>query len=109
MVFIENKEEIEAFYPKNTAESSDSYALLLKSLITHEILRFEVEDLGTYSNYYIFKIDFSDVKEGDYEYEIKSTEGDIVYDRGMLRLGKIEHAAEAEYQSENNTYIEYDG
>lgn len=100
MLFIDNKSsEISLKIPKNNSNLLSSYTMELKSQATNQSYSFSgLTDASTLTDYYTFSIDFSGVKNGEYEYKIGE-------DKGLIQIGKISHT-NTSYNKEE-TFIEY--
>lgn len=99
MVFVEDKTlEVELKFPKNNYDFPESYTISLKSQATNQTYEFEAVDIGELRDYYIFKLDLSEVRDGEYEYKIGS-------DKGVMQIGNRQSAYTG--YTDNRTYIEY--
>lgn len=100
MLFIDNKtSQISVKMPKNNSDLLSSYTLELKSQATNQSYSFSgLTDASGYTDYYTFSINFSDVKNGEYEYRIGK-------DKGLIQIGKISHTHTS--YKKDNTFIEY--
>ena len=88
MIAVKEKEPILTYYfPKNTVEDAESYIIRLKSEISHQTFSFTVIDSKKMSGYYSFSISFSEIPDGEYNYEIRKD--DHLYAKGLLRIGVI--------------------
>lgn len=96
---IENR----VFFPKNIIENKEKYTLTLKSEFTLEEYTFEVEDLDTISDYYVFAIDFSNVVDGEYKYHID----DVAC--GIIQIGDFTPSKHIKNYNEKIEYISYEG
>lgn len=88
MISVQEKEPILTYYfPKNTVEDAESYTMSLKSEITHQTFLLTVIDSKKMSGYFSFSISFSDIPDGEYNYEIRTD--DHLCAKGLLRIGVI--------------------
>lgn len=99
MIFIEDKLHINPIkFPKNFTKSEQIYTISLISRGTNQTYQFEAADEGTFKDYYVFSIDFSGCKNGEFEYSIGEN-------KGLIQIGEIKHTAE-EYKKDE-VFIEY--
>ena len=102
MIYILDKtDEKTVLIPKNKKSCKLDYKFLLKSELDNKFYGFDVTDENYLSNYYSFSIDFSDIPNGEYTYQIDDEE------KGLLRIGEIEYDHTDYENNENNDYIVY--
>lgn len=106
MVIIEDKtQENIAYFPKNSSNlTEENLTLLLKSEITLKEYRIDnLIDDGNLYDYFVIRLDLSDMEEGEYIYTLFSQQCQNI---GLLRLGKIDQSSTTEYTN-NTKYKEY--
>lgn len=102
MIRIEDKRTINVtFFPKNRTDFNATL-LKLRSEVTLEEYEFAVEDISGYRDYFTFAVDFSNVPDGEYIYEI--TDGTIK-NCGLIRFGAL-GTSDTEYKP-SRTNIQY--
>lgn len=105
MIIVKDKRNITRIYiNKNIDYFADTYTLILHSMSTNQKYYFEVEDVINYTYYFVFDVDFQDVKSGEYEYELK--DNDVKLASGMLKI-QDKQVEEITYRSEVK-YTTYD-
>lgn len=105
MIEIINKTDVQyVFYPK-TQNSTGPYTLHIHSELSQKDWHFEnVEDKASLHDYYKFLVDYSNVDDGEFDYQIISNEE--VMDTGLIRIG-IGQASVRGYDTPNEI-IQYD-
>lgn len=100
MLYIAHtSEETTVILPKNTANSAETYDFIIKSQGTGQEYAFTgLTDLSGFTDYLVFSIDSTGIKDGEYEYSCG-------IEKGVLRVGDIPHNATA--FTDDRTYIEY--
>lgn len=58
------------YFPKNEINFAETNTLVLYSELTNKQYEFKVADKSQYINYFVFDIDFSQLKDGEYVYTI---------------------------------------
>lgn len=89
--------------PKTTSKLADFYILTLKSETNQEYVFDNLEDESVLPNYYQFKVDFSECKDGEYKYTVMGE----VEDYGIIRIGDV-----TPQNKQNNTedkILQYEG
>lgn len=102
MIIIRDKmRENEVYFPKMRHFGITECCLTLKSEATLQEYEFFPEDDGCLNDYYIFHINFSEIPDGEYRYNIN------VIDNGLIRIGEIK-AEKTQYNSKQG-YKQYEG
>lgn len=102
MINIKDKNGLrEVYFPKMRHLGITECNLVLRSELTLEEYEFFPIDDGCLNDYYIFALDFSDVKDGEYRYTINTV------DNGLIRIGEIK--ADKVQINKKETYIQFNG
>jgi hypothetical protein len=103
MIIIHNKKvRVYTYFDRNTDENVDFYRLDITNRTTNDKYTWdELEDLSTMKNYYDFRIPFSGVTNGEYEYILSYQENNKtkIADKGLLVVGEYEGLDKASYTS----------
>lgn len=93
MIEINDKSIVQfVYFPKSNKTNSASYDLEIHSELTQITESFTGLTNESNSNtYYKFKIDFSRVFDGEYNYSIKDSENNVV-STGLIRIGEINNS-----------------
>lgn len=108
MVIIRDKNKENILYlPKNLNKNESFYSLVLVDRATNKEYLFDnIEDLFLVKfDYYTFKLNFSEIPSGEYEYCITSNH--TIFGNGLIRLNEITRSNPTNY-NDNRTYIVYD-
>lgn len=110
MIIISNKDiENSVYFPRNIYTSTnDIYTVLLKDRGSNKEYTFE--ELGdrflVQFGFYTFFVDFSELPEGEYEYNIIDSNDKLV-GTGLIRLNSL--GSDVVCYNNERTYIVYDG
>ncbi len=103
MIIIHNKKfKVFTYFDRNTDEIVDNYSLELNNRTTNETYNFEnLENLSTMKSYYDFRIPFSGVTDGEYEYVLTYVDNNQtkIADKGLLVVGNYEGLDKASYDT----------
>lgn len=103
IIIPETYEKNLIFIYKNIEYDAPAYTLVLHSRSTNVKTTFEVEDTNEFSQYFTFEVDFRNMANGEYEYELKDCDYRIA--AGMLKIGKNTHKKSVTYTSDINFQI----
>ena len=105
MVEISNKTSQVVYFPKTYAGSTTSLSLRIHSELSQKDWYFDVQDLASLRDYYKFRVDFSGVDDGEFNYCI--SEEDDVLDSGLIRIG-VPQSNNRQYRDDDIEVIQYD-
>ena len=93
MIEINDKSIVQfVYFPKSNKTNSASYDVEIHSELTQITESFTGLTNESNSNtYYKFKVDFSKVLDGEYNYSIKDSENNVV-STGLIRIGEINNS-----------------
>lgn len=96
----DNLSEVTINLPKiRDVLDENPHILTLKSKITNKLYEFDVEDEGS-RDFYVIKMDFSTIPNGEYEYTIDNDA------KGLLRVGDLAIQSTA-YNADKDGVIYY--
>lgn len=112
MIIIHNKKvRVYTYFDRNTIENVETYKLNIFNKTSNKTYEWtDLEDLSTMKNYYDFRISFSDVDDGEYEYTLsyEDASGKVkIVDKGLLVVGEYKGLDKASY-STTRVYECYD-
>lgn len=92
MVIIPDKDKESLVYiSQNIYQPAGEYDIVLRDRATNDDYEFHCADENVVQNsFYTFRMDFSDVPVGEYEYEVKDSENWTV-SKGIIRLNRLEN------------------
>lgn len=101
MIIIHSKKvRTYVYFDKNTRENGKSYKLSIVNRTTNDEYTFEnLENISTMADYYDFRISFSEVSDGEYEYTLTYNEDnkEKIVDKGLLVVGEYEGLEQVSY------------
>lgn len=99
MIEIDNKVSQVVYFPK-TMKSTGPYTLKIHSELSQKDWYIDnLLDQANLNDYYKFTVDFSNVDDGEFNYEIRKA--DDVFDTGLIRIGVVQN-----YGDGYNTQVE---
>ena len=109
MIIVSNKNMENSVYFERAiyTRGTDSYTVELVDRASNKTYKFEDLDDKRLVQYgfYTFFIDFTSCQEGEYEYSIKDSEGELV-GKGLIRLNELQ--PDTKFYENKREYIVYD-
>ena len=104
MIIIKNKAKIcEIYVPKNKTSDINYYTMKFIGQFDNNTYKINVVDLNNYSDYFYFKIDFSNFTDQEYKYHILDKQNDTIA-TGLIRIGDVELKSTVEIETYTEKY-----
>lgn len=106
MVVIDTQTSANTIYvPKNMAPSGTTLVLSLISTVNNKVYSAIVEDMSGLTDFYLFEVDFSELPDGEYKYEIRDNLQ--IVSTGLVKIGDF--TIDKEEYNYRQEYYEYEG
>ena len=110
MIQITDKTQaIDVLFPRSSSVNYDGdYGIVIVSELTHGRYQWSSANSSSGSTYYKFSINFSEVVDGEYNYEILSPgKNSVSLGKGLIRVGEINSDSTTSYGGVQPPSTEY--